>query len=185
MLCNPDPVGGHCGRPKCFPCRSKEGTCHKQGIVYEIECSHCKAEGKKVQYIGESARNGYGSGAEHMANLNSESHSSPLVRHWKEKHPEQEWAYTMKVIKSHKTPLPRQVMEGDMIANFNGQEILNQKGEWGVNLPLKLRFPEALKSAERHCRVDLLRFLIPKVFSPCLGPKDIPPKSQDLVELLK
>ena len=75
LLCNPDPVGGHCGRTKCFPCRSKEGTCHKQGIVYEIECSHCKIEGRKVQYIGESARNGYDRGAEHMANLNSENHS--------------------------------------------------------------------------------------------------------------
>ena len=65
-----------------------------------------------------------------MAKLLTENRSSPLVRHWKEEHENKEWSYSMRVVKSHQTPLYRQVMGGDMIANFNGYQILNQKGEW-------------------------------------------------------
>ena len=60
------------------------------------------------------------------------------MKHWQECHGEKEWSYEMKLVGSHKTPLPRQIMEGHLISTFEGHEILNRKGEWGENLPPKL-----------------------------------------------
>merc|ERR1711954_83580 len=77
-------------------------------------------------------------GAEHLAALNSEDEKSPLVQHWQEGHGGQEWAYQMKILSSHRTPLSRQIEEGHRISSFKGEEILNRKGEWGENLPPKL-----------------------------------------------
>ena len=90
LLGRPDPWGGHCGRLSCFPCRTQEGKCHSQGVVYEITCMICKGEGIESQYYRESARNGHDRGLEHLAALRNESTSSSLVTHWKEFHKEQE-----------------------------------------------------------------------------------------------
>ena len=118
ILCNQDPWKNNCGRPKCFPCRSQEGKCHAKGVVYSITCTHCKAEGRKVQYFGESARAAYDRGAEHLSALNSEDEKSPLVQHWLEAHRDKEWAFVMKVISTHRMPLSRQVEEGHRISSF-------------------------------------------------------------------
>ena len=89
-------------------------------------------------YYGESARNGFDRGLEHLSPLKNESSTSNIVVHWKEYHQQKEWAYTMRVVADHKTPLPRQVHEGQLIGDFKGQRIINRKGEWGENLPPKL-----------------------------------------------
>ena len=51
LLCSPDPWQEECGCSRCFPCRSKPGRCHSQGVVYTIVCMTCKGEGRKTQYF--------------------------------------------------------------------------------------------------------------------------------------
>ena len=56
-----------------------------------------------------------------------------------ESHQGEPWDFKMSVIRSHKYPLQRQSHEGRLIEDFKGQEVMNQKGEWGCNLPPKLQ----------------------------------------------
>ena len=50
-------------------------------------------------------------------------------------HQGEPWDFSMKIVKSHKYPLLRQTYEGRLVEDFRGDEILNQRGEWGCNLP--------------------------------------------------
>ena len=101
-------------------------------------------------YYGESARNGFDRGLEHLSPLKNESSTSNIVVHWKEYHQQKEWAYTMRVVADHKTPLPRQVHEGQLIGDFKGQRIINRKGEWGENLPPKLVHEDTRDEAQQQ-----------------------------------
>ena len=73
-----------------------------------------------------------------MADLKAYRTKNPLVKHLAEDHPGESWdSFKMKVTKTHKNPMYRQVTEGQMISKFKGDKVLNQKGEWGQNLPPK------------------------------------------------
>ena len=88
--------------------------------------------GKKAEYWGESARNGFCRGKEHVKGLESENEKAPLWRHdvvFQGGMKEVDW-YCMKVKKSHRTPLQRQIEEGVEIESSVAQIILNSKGEW-------------------------------------------------------
>ena len=56
----------------------------------------------------------------------------------------------MEIVQSHKTPLTRQVQEGQLIADFEGDFIIiiNRKGEWGENLPTKLIIEDSGETPE-------------------------------------
>ena len=73
-----------------------------------------------------------------MEGLEKEWESAPLWRHSKTFHEgskEISW-YQMKVIRSHRTPLVRQVDEGVEIAMCEATIVMNSKGEWnGSKLP--------------------------------------------------
>ena len=89
--------------------------CRKDGITYEMECEEC---GDK--YIGESARNGYTRGREHMDEYKNKSKNSVLLRHAREKHDDTNGntRYKMKVIGLYKgDPTLRQVTESVKIQN--------------------------------------------------------------------
>ena len=58
-----------CGRIKCFVCRGEKGSikdCMKESILYRITCDDCKGKGRKVEYWGETGRDGYVRGGEHI-----------------------------------------------------------------------------------------------------------------------
>ena len=48
----------------------------------------------------------------------------------------------MKIIEKCKTPLEKQAWEGYKIEDFQGQRLLNKKGEWGQNLAPRLVLEE-------------------------------------------
>ena len=74
-----------------------------------------------------------------MADLKAYRTKNPLVKHLAEDHPGESWdSYRMKVTRTHKSPMYRQITEGQMISKFKGDKVLNQKGEWGQNLPPKI-----------------------------------------------
>merc|ERR1711954_442364 len=67
-----------------------------------------------------------------------------------ETHPGEHWdMFAMTVLKNHKTPLSTQVEEGHLISNFKGGMILNQKGDWGQNLPPKLVVTDGRDGSEK------------------------------------
>ena len=64
MLTNVNPTKSEsCGETNCVVCSSPGGgrLCHKTRIAYEIRCNDCNAV-----YIGESSRNLYTRGGEHV-----------------------------------------------------------------------------------------------------------------------
>ena len=63
---------------------------------------------------------------------------SVLVQHQEECHPNKEPEYAMKMVKTHRRPLYRQIHESILNDRFKGHTILNRKGEWGSNVPAKL-----------------------------------------------
>ena len=60
-------AGGECGRPRCFPCRGDGGNCSTESITYTLWCEECGDE--VAAYKGESGRNAYSRGIEHLEYL--------------------------------------------------------------------------------------------------------------------
>ena len=119
-LVNKDPWGKDCGRPQCMMCKTSPGKCTKKNIVYKYTCDLCKEQGKIGAYIGESSRTGFDRGAEHGAALRKMDVNSPLVEHHLEEHEGQTPSFTMELVQRFVRPLERQVMEGVLIQEFQG-----------------------------------------------------------------
>ena len=86
-----------------------------------------------ASYIGETGRNAYSRGCEHLDNLNArDEEKSVLWLHSKYHHQERgDIVYTMRVTGSYKEPLDRQLMERVKISNFKGPLLMNRRNEMG------------------------------------------------------
>ena len=84
LLCQTDPWANmKCEREDCFPCASKDEkshgvNCMKENITYTIKCKKCKEKEIVAEYWGESARNGYKRGSEHLTGLRDTMEKAPL-----------------------------------------------------------------------------------------------------------
>ena len=87
-------------------------------------------------------------GCDHYKALENRDPKNPIAKHWLEEHQGTEWEFKMTVKEVHDSPLMRQSTEGYQIANFKGDLLLNQKGEWGQNLPPKLVIEDHKEGAE-------------------------------------
>ena len=75
----------HCQRPRCFPCNSgQEGVCRRTGVGYQITCKRCEEQISK--YAGETGRNLFMRGGEHLADCEKKAKEKPLWKHIVEKH---------------------------------------------------------------------------------------------------
>ena len=125
---NPLSTAG-CNQSDCIACRKEKGEggqCHRGNINYEIECRLCKDTSPTV-YIGETARNLYTRGREHMYNSRDEEYF--LSKHMREKHGGQSEDFRAKVTHLNKDCLTRQIREGVLIRR-SGKELMNTKTEW-------------------------------------------------------
>ena len=105
-----------CRRQECFPCQTdgesgRQGDCERNSVGYRITCETCQEAGKLTTYEGESGRNGYARGLEHLQGLQTKSIKSPLWKHCLLEHGGQEAVFKMQVVSSHSTCLDRQVHE--------------------------------------------------------------------------
>ena len=84
-------------------------------------------------YHGETGRNGYSRGVEHLANLDSRDEDrSVLWQHSVHQHQgRQDVVYLMKVTGCYQDCLDRQVMERVNISSFRGRHLLNRRNEMG------------------------------------------------------
>merc|ERR1711954_397929 len=74
-------------------------------------------------------------GQDHIKAISQGDSKNACGKHQVEMHQGEPWDFSMKIVKSHKYPLLRQMYEGRLVEDFRGDEILNQRGEWGCNLP--------------------------------------------------
>ena len=121
---NPWPKG-QCGQEDCFPCKNeKSGDCRRSGVTYKITCLECKAE-----YKGETARNMYVRGKEHLDAFENKSSSSFMWEHCVSAHGSRKVSFRMQQTGAFSKALARQVTEAVQILNYRGVG-LNRKAEW-------------------------------------------------------
>ena len=132
---NPTATPG-CSEEDCIACnveRGKGGKCRSNNVNYEIECHLCPEENRPV-YIGETSRNLYTRGREHMSSgrrtgNEGERESTFVRKHVEEYHQGMEADFRGKVVKQNKDSFSRQVREGVFIRRST-RNMMNSKSEW-------------------------------------------------------
>ena len=145
LLAPNDPWGiTKCQDPDCFPCTTNiepsKVSCKTPGIVYNIFCNICQNENEKAVYVGQSGRNAYNRGKEHVDAFLAGNNSHCLVIHHKTHHPDlprDVSHYRMVLVRSYRSPLDRQIGEALEIYNADVDVLMNSGAEWGAGrLPL-------------------------------------------------
>jgi hypothetical protein len=101
------------------------------GVWYTLWCGEC---GEKVAaYKGETGRNGYTRGVEHLEALQSRNEDkSVLWLHSVHHHQGRVGVeYRMRVTSTHTTPMERQVRERVDLSTFKGPVLMNRRNEMG------------------------------------------------------
>ena len=127
---NPTATPG-CEEKDCLGCRAekgKGGQCHRNNVNYQIECQLCPEDNRAV-YIGETARNMYTRGTEHMYMHQRQGDSSFISKHMDQCHEGLEPDLLARVTHTNSDCLTRQVREGVHIRRCQ-RTILNTKSEW-------------------------------------------------------
>ena len=93
-------------------------------------CLTCKSAGKISEYEGETGRNGYTRGVEHLSALRLEDEENALWKHCQIAHDGTQAEFSMTVLKVHRTPMVRQINEAVRIIISKAECILNSKSEW-------------------------------------------------------
>ena len=128
MMMRPNPIGNDvCGKEDCAVCKSGGKMCHMNNVAYHLKCKPCELLNTK--YLGESARNLYTRGGEHVKKCDKKDQNSFMYKHQQEYHNGEDPDFEMKVLKSFKDPLSRQVTEAILIKNHQGI-LLNSKSEF-------------------------------------------------------
>ena len=135
-----------CERDTCFPCNTgSPGVCRKTGVGYEIQCTVCKDNNNIVsKYAGESGRNLFKRGEDHVKDVARNSTDKPLGKHIKEKHGgimevPTFLHFTMKATQFFRHPQRRKANEGVRIANLDPDTRMNSKDEFrqGTNIMMQ------------------------------------------------
>ena len=127
---NPTATPG-CSAKNCLACRGgrgKGGPCRKSNVQYEVACPLCPDDGKCV-YVGETSRNLYTRGAEHITKQQTQDPESFMHKHMVDEHPDEMGDFEAKVTGVFNDCLSRQVSEGVYIRRCE-YKVLNSKSEW-------------------------------------------------------
>ena len=95
----------------------------KEGVLYNITCEECKASEKKAEYWGETGRDGYTRGGEHLKGCKEKDEENALWKHIEGEHGGEnkgEEIFTMKIEKGCKKALARQISKGVSIEMCEG-----------------------------------------------------------------
>ena len=134
----------HCQRPRCFPCNTgQEGVCRRTGVGYEISCNICE-QNICSKYAGETGRNLYKRGDEHLTDLEKRVAEKPLWKHIQEKHRGRMEGEIFEHFKMTLTgtffkPQRRKADEGVRISHLNPDTRMNSKDEFrqGTNITMR------------------------------------------------
>ena len=100
-------------------------------MTYSLICEECGEE--VCQYFGESGRNGFSRGGEHLSNKEAEDENKSVLKlHSIHHHNGRlDVNFSMKVTGLHSNSLDRQVTERVNIENFQGAILMNRRNEMG------------------------------------------------------
>ena len=98
----------------------------KQGVVYNVRYTTCLETRRKTNYSGECARTCYDQGVDHLDDLREGIEGHPLAEQQHYEHPDGQDNFQMKIEFFSKSALARQTKEGDLIANYQGDNLLNK-----------------------------------------------------------
>ena len=131
-----------CDYNDCFVCMSEgKGNCQRENVNYEVECTR---EGCEYRYQGESARNSYCRGREHLKGLEKRDADSVFVEHIRNVHNndfqtnERCYGFKMSVRATHRNAMERQITEAIRI-DMSNKPSMNRKTGYRVNNVLRLR----------------------------------------------
>ena len=117
----------NCGRDDCMCCSTgNEGGCETNSVGYKIECQGCL----NAEYDGETGRNGYSRGLEHLEAIRNESEESPLSKHCQLVHNGEKQTFSMSVVGSFQSCLERQINEAVRITSSQAEHVMNSKSEF-------------------------------------------------------
>lgn len=125
-----------CNNINCLVCSTGgKGPCRSTGITYKLVCQLCRS-----RYIGETARNAYTRGKEHLRALEQREQSSVMWRHSCEKHDGNVPGFTMNVTGVFQgDAMLRQISESVQINKVQQDQLINTKSEWNY-----FRIPRAV-----------------------------------------
>ena len=119
---------------KCMVCMTNDKTtnCKITNVGYSLICTLCKERGKERTYEGESSRNTYLRGREHLREYEKKTENSVMYKHVMKEHEreEDEVKFQMKVVGRFKNPLNRLIDESVRIQRKNPSSLLNSKSEF-------------------------------------------------------
>ena len=100
-------------------------------MTYSLVCEECGAD--VCQYFGETGRNAFSRGEEHLSNKEAEDVNKSVLKLHAIHHHEgrADVKFSMKVTGSHPNCLDRQVAERVNIENFKGAALMNRRNEMG------------------------------------------------------
>ena len=164
--------GAECGRADCVTCTQGAEIippCTKSSIVYENICGRCNqgAGGEKdlkevkdgSLYVGETSRTIYERSKEHWGDWGSRSDKSHILRHQNQEHGGDEAPkFVMRMVKSYRTALSRQIGEAVRIMERGGAgSILNSKSEFDrCRIPRLVMEEEDEEQIEKEQEEDLM-----------------------------
>jgi hypothetical protein len=122
-----------CNNGDCLACQNgggQGGNCLRSNVLYELGCNLCSGDSQCV-YIGETSRNLYTRGKEHIGKYLSQkqNNESFIKKHQIEKHNDLPADFSAKVVDTFKDCLTRQISEGIHLRRSN-VTVLNAKSEW-------------------------------------------------------
>ena len=154
-------AGENCLREACLVCRRGEagqGDCQRRNVVYKTWCLTCQKRNRDSLYLGETARTAFERGGEHSRDFKTKKENSHMFCHHEQEHLEkgEEAVFAMKVVRSHKSALERQINEAVLIANSWGSNLLNSKLEYNrciiPTLSVKMGEQEVVSREQREAQ---------------------------------
>ena len=108
-----------------------------------------KSKEKKAEYWGETGRDGYARGGEHLKGCRDKDKENALWKHIEGEHGGEKGdeIFTMRIDRGFKKALARQICEGVAIETCEGQ-VLNSKAEWNNSRIVRIVIEEGDKQTE-------------------------------------
>ena len=103
----------------------------RENVLYSIICEDCKSKERSVEYWGETGRDCFSRGGEHVKGCREQNEDNPMWKHIVDSHESigGEELFSMRMEAGFRKPLARQIREGVEIESCKG-ELMNSKSEW-------------------------------------------------------
>ena len=127
-----------CNDTTCFVCTThvddQKGNCRTSGVTYNITCDNQECA---FIYNGQSGKNVFSRGKEHMDEYNRKRNSSVLWSHCLEKHSGIQQTFTMTVKDTCRNDcMKRQILEAIRVRQTKPDHSMNTRTEWNfLQLP--------------------------------------------------